>query len=155
MSKSAAIEYWAVVENPADDVYQNLLKALIQHSDKFYFVTRKELSYNEAILESFTPYVIKKYQTKDWASTRTKGPAATVYEIVANEETYRMLVAYASSLYDWLAPNLPEDLTFIKNDFVWFFSSSHEAFATFAIRLDYYREIMLRIEGLQVKKIDE
>src|SRR5690606_17037426 len=134
--------------------YRRLIKVLCDHSDKFYFVTRKELKYNLDILTQFRPYILETYKTKKWANTITKGPAATVYVIEANPDTCELLQKSASSLYDWVAPNLPEDLTFLKNNFEWFSCTTHEEFGGFSIRSEYYRKLLDRITGLKLEKVE-
>ena len=69
------MEYWDLTENPADEIYRKLIKVLCDNSDKFYFVSRKELKYNQEILVQFKPYMIESYKTKKWANTKTKGPS--------------------------------------------------------------------------------
>lgn len=103
-----------MIENPSGEVYKNLIDVLCTYSDTFYFITRKELRYNPLILEQFEPYSIETYKTKEWANTLTAGPPATVYLIQSNPETCKILQQSANSLYEWVAPNLPENLTFIK-----------------------------------------
>ncbi|MBU8568562.1 hypothetical protein KM914_19480 [Virgibacillus pantothenticus] len=78
------------------------------------------------MFEKCRPYLIETYQAKVWAFTITKGPAATIYEVEANYDTCNILQQSANALYDWVAPNLPEDLTFIKNNIAWFSCTSHE-----------------------------
>ncbi|AXI08827.1 hypothetical protein CV093_08200 [Oceanobacillus sp. 143] len=129
-------------------------KVLCDNSDKFYFVNRKELKYNQEILVHFKPYIIESYKTKEWANTMTKGPSATVYVTESNKETCKLLQQFANTLYDWVAPNLPEDLTFIKNDFAWFSCTTHEEFGGFSIRSDYYRNLIGEIHGLKIQKVE-
>lgn len=148
------MEYWDLIDNPRGESYMSLIDLLCVHSDTFYFVTRKELDYDMEIIEQFQPYVIEQYKTKEWASTRTSGPAATVYKIEVCPQARRLLKKFANSLYDWVAPKLPEDLTFIKNNFVWFFSSSHEEFAHFHIRSPYYEKVITEATELHIKKLD-
>lgn len=148
------MEYWDLIENPSDETYRRLIRVLCDHSDKFYFVTRKELKYNQEILLQFNPYIIESYKTKKWASTITKGPSATVYVMEANKDTCMLLQKYANSLFDWVAPNLPEDLTFYKNNFAWFSCTTHEEFGGYSIRSDYYRELIHEIDGLKVQKAE-
>lgn len=151
---NSEVENWSIIENPKENVYKNLMKTLCDYSDKFYFVTRKQLDYDQAVIESFAPYVIDSFETNEWASTITDGPPATIYVFEANEETYHLLVNAAKSLYDWVAPNLPEDLTFMKNDFVWFSSTTHEEFSCFSIRSNYYKKVMLDITGLRLERFE-
>ncbi|MBS4210009.1 hypothetical protein [Bacillus sp. FJAT-50079] len=146
------MDYWNVVENPTDSIYRQLIKVLCANSDQFYFVTRKELTYNREMLDQFHAYTIETYKTKKWANTITKGSPATVYVIEANRDTCKLLLQLSNSLYDWVAPNLPEDLTFIKNNFVWFTCTTHEEFGGFTIRSEYYRNLIHQIEGLKIEK---
>lgn len=145
------MEYWSLVENQTGEVYQQLINVLCSYSDKFYFITRKELSYDMKIIKNFEPYIVETYKTKKWANTMTDGPSATVYVIDVNPETCLLLQQLANSLYDWVSPKLPEDLTFIKNNHPWFTSTAHEEFAIFSIRSDYYRNIMKKIDGLTIQ----
>lgn len=154
MNVGEDMEYWDLIENPSNEIYRKLITVLCNNSDKFYFITRKELKCNHEILELFKPYVLQTYQTKEWASTITKGPEATVYVIDSNIETCHLLQQVANSLYDWVAPQLPEDLTFIKNNFEWFTSTTHEEFGGFSIRSEYYRNLIGEIHGLQLQKAD-
>ncbi|PIC58041.1 hypothetical protein CSV80_15975 [Sporosarcina sp. P12(2017)] len=148
------MECWDITENPTDEIYRKLIHVLCEHSDTFYFVTRKELTYNQDILEQFKPHTLEVYQTKEWANTKTKGPATTVFVIESNEITCRLLKHHANTLYDWVAPKLPEDLTFMKNNFAWFSCTTHEEYSGFSIRSDYYKDIMCTIEGLKIQQLE-
>ncbi|MEK3889876.1 hypothetical protein [Bacillus sp. FSL K6-3431] len=148
------MEYWDLVENPTGETYRQLIKILCNYSDMFYFVTRKELRYDQEILAKFEPYTIETYQTKKWANTETEGPAATVYVIEANLNTCRLLQQSAKTLYDWVAPKLPEDLTFMKNNFAWFSCTTHEEFGGFSIRSEYYRSLLEQVPSLKIAKVE-
>ncbi|MEI3612182.1 hypothetical protein [Pseudogracilibacillus sp. SO30301A] len=148
------MEYWDLIENPSGETYQQLIKVLCDYSDKFYFVIRKELNYDMNIIKQFEPFLIEKYNTKEWANTITKGPAATVYVFESNQDTCKLLQQLANTLYDWIAPDLPEDLTFLKNNFVWFTCTTHEEFGGFLIRSNYYRQLLDQIAGLKVKQVE-
>lgn len=42
----------------------------------------------------------------------------------------------------------------IKNNFVWFTCTTHEEFDGFNIRSDYYKNLMLKIGGLKIEKVE-
>lgn len=148
------MEYWNVTENPSGIVYKNLIKALCDHSDKFQFVMRKQLKYNLDVLHQFQPYVICHYEASKWANTITKGNKAIVYVIEANNDTCTLLQQNANQLYDWVSPKLPEDLTFIKNNFEWFSSTTHEEYAYFRIHSDHYWKLIHKIKGLKLERVE-
>ena len=58
------MEYWELIENPTDETYHQLIKVLCDYSDTFYFVTRKELKYDQGILAQFKPYISKSIKQK-------------------------------------------------------------------------------------------
>lgn len=60
----------------------------------------------------------------------------------------------ANALYDWVSPKLPEDLTFIKNNFTWFTCTTHEAFGGFSIRSDYYKKLITQIDELKIELVE-
>ncbi|WP_210367763.1 hypothetical protein [Bacillus sp. REN3] len=146
------MEYWKILQNPTDKTYEQLMNVLCRCSDQFYFVTRKELSYNQGTLGLFMPFMIQTFKTKKWANTITKGPAAQVYVFAANKETCILLKQAANSLYDWVAPKLPEDLTFMKNNTILFTSTTHEENSGFSIRSEEERKLIGQIDGLKVQK---
>src|SRR5690625_6709846 len=120
MKRYEEVEYWDLTENPKNEIYKGLIKVLCNNSDRFYFITWKELKYNKEIIAQFEPYVTETYKTKKRAGTETKGPAATVFVMESNEETYKLLVKYVYRLYNWVASKLPENLTYIKINIILF-----------------------------------
>ncbi|WP_153731809.1 hypothetical protein [Sporosarcina obsidiansis] len=146
------MDYWEITGNPTGAVYENLMQVLCAHSDEFYFITRKELTYDRTVLDQFAPYMKNSYKTKTFAQTITKGPAATVYVIESSPDTLELLIKSANSLYDWVAPQLPEDMTFLKNNFEWFSCTTHEEQAIFSLRSEYYKQLVRNIDGLQVQE---
>ena len=151
MTHPQDIEYWELTGNPSGEIYCRLISFLCRHSDRFYFVTRKELICDPAALERFMPYVARQYKSKTWAGTQTKGPAATIYEMEVGDGTCRLLQESANSLYEWTAPRLPEDLTFIKNGFTWFSCTTHEETAGFWITPGFRKQLD-EVPGLHLIK---
>lgn len=149
------MEYWQLQANPSGETYKKLIRLLCDQSDHFYFVVRKELKTEEQlapILQLFQPYLIDTYRTKQWAGTRTKGPAAAVYVMQANKHTRKLLQELADSLYSWIAPELPEDLTFFKGNREWFSCTTHEKYGGFSLHSLEEQRAVLAIPGLNVAK---
>lgn len=65
-----------------------------------------------------------------WAltpGTELLGHFANIYYYKIDDNAKEVLKKYANSLYEWLSPNLPEDLCFFKeNKEVWLASIAHE-----------------------------
>ncbi len=143
-----------MIENPTGDVYLALIKALCKNSDRFCFVTRKELDYDQLTIQLFQPHKIREYKSKQWSGTVTRGPSATIHEYKINKETTRLLLQSANSLYEWVSPKLPEDLAFYQKDFNWFYSTTHEELADFRICSEQQVKLMEQIPGLKVEKAE-
>lgn len=142
--------YWHLVENPTGKTYEQLIQVLCEYADTFYFITRKELQYDEQVLAQFRPYVIQTYQSKSWAGTVTQGPPATIYIMKANENTCKLLQQLSNSLFDWVSPRLPEDLTFLKDGRDVFSSTTHEKMGCFELKEDE-QYLLQQIEGLKLE----
>jgi hypothetical protein len=100
---------------------------------KLSFITRNVFKFNQKLLDKFVPYLLERYTTTPWANTIALGPPANVFVIEANTATCHLLQQSANALYDWVAQNLPEDLTVIKDNFEWFSCTTHDEFAYFRI----------------------
>lgn len=133
--------------------YKMLVNFLCDNSDSFYFVMRKELKYDLRNVACFDPYLIKSYEAKTWSNTITLSYPAKVNLYEVNEDTRKLLLSLGGKLYDWVAPQLPEDLTFIKNSFEWFVSTTHEEKAMFLLKSKYIKEMLLN--SAIVTKIQE
>ena len=144
------MECWCLTDNPRGSVYRHLIQVLCKNSDRFYFVTRKEIKYDPEPLAQFAPYIIETYRSNKFGTTITHGTAATVSVITVNKETRLLLQSLADSLYQWVGPRLPEDLTFIQNGFKWFTCTTHEEMGLFRFHSEYQKKTVEQIEGLEI-----
>ena len=76
---------------------------------------------------------------------------ATVYYYNTDEHAMETIKKVSNSLQDWVHPDLPEDLSFIKHNKNWLTNTSHEHESY--ILTDDRDEIdkIIKIEGLEVK----
>lgn len=117
---------------------------MFKYSDSFFIVIRNDfiqgpysepLSENiDKILKELEKHKIKSEKTNSWSLNFIGNedgvnddmdflPELKYYN--ANNETKNILLKYSTSLYDWILPNLPEDLCFLKDDKYILASVSH------------------------------
>ncbi|GAF11157.1 hypothetical protein JCM19046_1657 [Bacillus sp. JCM 19046] len=158
-----------ITEEPKGEIYSKLLDVLFEVSDRFELILRNDMmgknkqkamgSY-EPILAKLAPYLIEINEKSEWASNRlSRGATAFVYEYRATDEAKLVIKQLSDSLYQWIMPKLPEDLSFYKNGRVVIAVSSHEEFATLFPDHTHHSERTLRklnhIEGLLLERWEE
>ena len=79
------------------------------------------------LIDGILPYLVSKSETSEWPGTKLFGHTATVYAFRLAAPVFELLTSYASGLYEWLQPKLPEDLSFLCFDQrPWLTTISHE-----------------------------
>lgn len=158
-----------ISQEPKGKIYSELLDVLFEVSDRFELVLRKDMMRRnrkkamktfEPLLVKLDPHLIKMSEKSEWASNRLgDGATAFVYEYRATDEAKSVIKQLSDSLYQWIMPKLPEDLSFYKNGEVVIAVSSHEEFATLFPDHTHNAERTLRkinqIEELLLKKWEE
>jgi hypothetical protein len=105
---------------PKDSFYYELLDFLKIISTEFILVMREEIEFDEnagSLLNDLSLNLLKKRYSSEWPGTRLLGGhRAEIFYYKVNDDTVNILKKYSISLFDWLAPRLPEDLTFFRKD---------------------------------------
>lgn len=71
----------------------------------------------QAVLETLAPYLTRSDQVSAWPGTQLFGDRGSHrYLYRLQPETLEILVSSASDLYEWINPELPEDLHFLRTD---------------------------------------
>ncbi|WP_051542204.1 hypothetical protein [Clostridium lundense] len=79
------------------------------------------------VLETLRPSLKEVKQQSEWPGTIYLGEQPVfVYYYNTDNHAKEVLKQVSNSLHDWLQPNLPEDLSFIKNSKPWLINTSHE-----------------------------
>lgn len=68
------------------------------------------------ILSALSPFVKGSCRAREWPGTRLLDDDAMVYRYRTSPELARALTSIRSALFDWLHPEAPEDLCFIRSD---------------------------------------
>lgn len=149
--------------NAKKEAYRQLIDVCFEYCDRFEFVVRQDLGETDMI-ESFLPFIesalIEMNETYEWAGTildEEEGIPAKVYHYHTRDGNVKeILKETASSLYDWQSENnLPEDLSFFKDNEGWLISTAHERQCSIFPTNDDEKEKVLSIAGLLAKEEDE
>ncbi|MEY8350758.1 stage III sporulation protein AH [Bacillus cereus] len=141
--------------NPKNEVYSNLLDLAFEICDEFHLVLRKDmgsLQFFDPILKKLECSLKEMNEQSEWASTILgDNQTAKVYYYYADENAKNVLKGLSNSLYSWVQPDLPEDLSFFKSGKEWLITCSHEK-GSF-INTDDKEEIqkVLNIPGLKAR----
>ncbi len=130
-----------ILKNLEGEDYHQLLDLAFDVCDCFYFVVRKETlgfdieNYEEELLEDkglelideLEPYLIEIKEQTEWPlTTLLSAFPASIYYYKAGLESKKIMKKLSHSNKEWMQPQLPEDLGFLKNNEVWFASCTHE-----------------------------
>lgn len=116
-------------DEPRGPAYDRLVDFAQKHCDKFSLVWRKDLGnerHKNEIAINLNPFLFSDISTNKWPGTEILSGSAEVCTYKLNRETVK-LIKRAKRLYQWEAPDFPEDISFYTRDNeVWLGSVAHE-----------------------------
>ena len=120
-----------IESNPKGKVYRDLIDLAFEICDEFVLVVRKDISVTanvNHVLEKLKSSLKEVKEQFEWPGTIYFGEEpALVYYYNTDSNAKKILKQESNSLHDWIQPNLPEDLSFIKNHKPWLINVSHES----------------------------
>jgi hypothetical protein len=144
---------FSLVEEPKNELYRQLLASAEQEASLAYLILRPNIAVNntaEAVIDQLKPYEISRQEVSEWPGTRLMyGARALRFEYIVSHELITTLATVANGIYDWVLPNLPEDLGFLRSDHsTWFATIAHERDAYFELTAAEMDQIITRIPAL-------
>lgn len=144
------------IENdPKDNAYGDLIDLAFEVCDTFILVVRKSIFFNQNtdyLLEELESSLKEVKEQYEWPGTLLAGgKPAKVYYYNTDINARIIIKTVTNSLHSWVHPDLPEDLSFIKNGTPWLINTSHE-FESY-INTENKEEIdkITQIKGLNVR----
>ncbi|WP_046181404.1 hypothetical protein [Domibacillus tundrae] len=125
-----------ITENVKGKSYKQLINLLAKHCNRFAFVENRQMMENEeerlAYIDNLTVdikgHLLERKIQRKWETTKLSGGTAYVFYFQLNNATRQFLKKRSNSLFDWISPELPEDLMFYQNDKCILAVCSHEGF---------------------------
>ena len=123
-------DVYTFATEPAIGVYHSLLDVALKRCPVGLVVFRPEMplsSRGANVLERLRPFLVHEERATEWPGTRLIGETAIVYKFVYIPESVEILKVFSTRLFDWLQPELPEDLCLLKSaDVPWLVTIAHE-----------------------------
>jgi hypothetical protein len=120
-----------IVKDPSGNTYRELIELAFDICDEFHLVLRKDmgdLSKFEPILRKFDQSFKFMKEQSEWASNILgDNQTAKVYYFSTDEHAKKTVLELSNSLFSWVFPDLPEDLSFFKEGEDWLATNSHES----------------------------
>jgi len=142
------------LHNPKGIVYNELIDLAFEICDEFILVVRNELKLNvnaNQVLKKLQPSFKKVKEQFEWPGTMCFGEKPAKVHYYNTDNYAKEILKYESnSLHDWVQPNLPEDLSFIKNNHPWLVNTSHENESYILTENKKEIDKIMKIEGLKV-----
>lgn len=125
-----------IIEEPIGNIYRKLIDYSLNYCTSFLFIIQDSDWFNPSafkFLESISPYLREKKLTSEWPGTKLGliedgvEDKTMVYHYNLTSESSSLLQKVVNGLYDWVQPELPEDLCLLRPDgSPWLVSISHE-----------------------------
>ncbi|MBZ9626413.1 stage III sporulation protein AH [Clostridium sp. FP2] len=147
----------SIEKDAKDKTYRDLIDFAFEACDTFILVVRKSMFFNQNVdylLEELKYSLIEVKDQWDWPGTFLAGGApGQIYYYNTDNKAREIIKTVTSSLHSWVHPDLPEDLSFIKNGKPWLINTSHE-FESYIIT-ENKEEIdkITQIKGLSIRCI--
>lgn len=124
--------------------YKQLVDILSKHCNRSAFVENRQmmeieedrLAYIDLFISDIAEQLIERKIQQEWETTKLREDTAYVYYFYLNNATKLFLKERSHSVFDWLNPELPEDLMFYHNEKCLFASCSHERYFMIDVMID-------------------
>lgn len=144
-----------IVVEPKGKTYIDLLNFAASRCESFALVWRDHSRFEPSAYEikhALKPFLVSNIKTDEWPGTKLIGHEAMVRRYRVEDQSLKVLHV-AGSLYSWLQPGLPEDLSFYASgDAVWLASISHEKEAWFVDESLRPAEIYAYVPHIKIKE---
>lgn len=146
----------SIISEPKNNVYRLLVDLAFDLCDEFILVVHKkycsDLNDNaKAVLEKLNDDLKEMKEQSEWAGTELLGHTAYVYHYYTSPEAREIIKKVSNSLYSWMYPDLPEDLSFYNSGKPWLVNTAHER-QSFILSEDKSEiDRIVNIKGLMIR----
>jgi hypothetical protein len=142
-----------IMENVKGKRYKELIDLLSRNCNIFAFVENRQmmeiederLAYIDILIAPIEEHFIERKIQQKWETTKLLEDTAYVFYFDLNNVTRQFLKERSKSLFDWISPELPEDLMFYKDGKCLLASCSHEGF--FLVEENIWNSFLLKKRG--------
>jgi hypothetical protein len=106
--------------DPKGEIYNLLLDFAMEYCDKFFLVERFypkfETNNGLNLIKNLEQFLLNTRESNEWPGTILFNDTAIIRVYKFNNESLSILKQAANGLYDWVHPDLLEDLCFLRKD---------------------------------------
>jgi len=121
---------YSITQEPEADVYCKLLQYALIPCSLASVVVRPDLpltSHGNQLLEELSPFLQEKVISNEWPGTQLVEGNAVVHYFAYDKRSVDILLKHSTRLYQWVQPDLPEDLGLLRSlEKPWLVSIGHE-----------------------------
>ena len=143
-----------IQNDPKDNAYRDLIDLAFEVCDTFILVVRKSLFFNQNadyLLEELKSSLKEVKEQYEWPGIISAGKPAKVYYYNTDINARTIIKTVTNSLHSWVQPDLPEDLSFIKDGKSWLINTSHEFESYIITENKQDIEKIIQIKGLNIR----
>lgn len=130
--------HFLIVSEPRGEAYVQLLHLLKPFASAILFVIRHEMPLSIGatfFLQRIEKHLIRREERSSWPGTELFGHTASVLVYKYDSEVVSEILSHSSGLYDWIQPELPEDLCILREGEKELLTTvSHEKFSYLVVR---------------------
>lgn len=144
--------YW-FAEEPRGELYHSLIEIGRQSASRMILVLHPKLDLSDhaqAVLEQLQPWLESSEIGTEWPGTMLLGgETARVDEYALTAESSAVIAEAAEHLYAWVQPELPEDLSLLRdNGRPWLVTIAHEHESFLSLTAEEYIALGEQSPGL-------
>jgi hypothetical protein len=127
-----------IIETKINSIIE-IAEGILNFADNFSFVIREENDVSSNItklISDLSTFLIEEKEVQEWPGTKLLTGKAKLYRYNLRSESASILHRTENNLFNWLQPELPEDLVFYKGQYPVFISVTHEKDAYFELDND-------------------
>jgi len=121
-----------------------LIDAGLQRGETLLLVVRNDVDLEEkgrAVLAKLAPYLLDVTHRSAWPGTRLLDDTAAVHRFRFNFASAEIVKDAATRLYDWVQPELPEDLCILRGEGTpWLVTITHEKYSCLYLNEEEYEQ---------------
>lgn len=123
-------KYYSFIDEPELNVYFELLDFAMSQCSEILLVVHPNTPLADSasnLLHQLQPFFLHTAVSSEWPGTRLLDDVAHIYRYSFRREVLSILKSHSSSLYQWVQPDLPEDLCLLRPDGQpWLVTIAHE-----------------------------
>jgi len=144
-----------IAREPRGPQLRALLEVGLDYCDRFLvaLTDMKRSQRAEELLASLEPFLIERRETNEYPAGSVPWCTITVSTYRLNRASLELLLAATDRLFDWLEPELPNDLCLLRGDEAWLITMASDRVALLALDGPERLDVSQRIPGLRLAPV--